>query len=113
VSDTASAAEIFFSILAVRTASETISLFEVGGAGQSAEMRFSVAVPADMAPADIGLVIDAERAEVFYTTVSGTDFPHDSRQQPADTMSRPGFWRSRGRLSAGRMICLLKQQLNL
>ena len=105
-------ADISIAVAAIRDASASISFFEMDDAARNADMRFSVDVPADTAPADLSLDIDTERAAVFYITVSGM-LPLDSGHKSVD--SKPGLdlGRSRERLSAGRMICLLKQQLNL
>ena len=105
-------ADISIAVPALRHASATISFFEMTDANRNADMRFSVDVPADTAPADLSLDIDTERAAVFYITVSGM-IPFDSGRQSVDSKPRLDLGRSRERLSAGRMICLLKQQLNL
>lgn len=105
-------ADISIVVPTIQNASDSISFFEVGDADQSTDMRFSVDVPIEMAPADFNLDIDADRAAVFYTTVIGMELPLDNTYQSVDSMSL-GLRRSRERLGAGRMICLLKQQLNL
>ncbi len=106
-------ADISITVPTIHSASDSISFFELGDdAVRNADMRFSVDVPIEMAPADFNLDIDADRAAVFYTTVIGMEFPLDNMYQSADSMP-PDLRRSRERLNAGRMICLQKQQLNL
>ena len=105
-------ADISIAVAAIRDASVSISFFEMADAARNADMRFSVDVPADTAPADLSLDIDTERAAVFHITVSGM-LPLDSGRKSVDSKPRLDLGRSRERLSAGRMICLLKQQLNL
>ena len=90
----------------------TISFFEVDDAVRSTDLRFSVEVKSDAAPADLSL--DTERAAVFHITVTGMKFRLDNGHKSVDTMTRLDLRRSRERLmSAGRMVCLLKQQLNI
>ncbi len=109
----ASSADIYIAFPAIHNASDSISFFGLGDdAARNADMRFSVDVPADTAHAELSLDIDADRAAVFYITVSGM-IPFDSGRQSVDSMPCLDLGRSRERLSAGRMICLLKQQLNL
>jgi hypothetical protein len=105
--------DIFIAVPTSFDASDSISFFELGDAEQTTDMHFSIDIPIKMAPADFNLDIDAERAAVFYTTVIGMEFPLDNMFQSVDSMPRLDLRRNRERLSAGRMICLLKQQLNL
>jgi len=97
---------IFVSGLAVRNTSDSISFFEDGNINRIAEMHFSVAVSAD---ADCGLFIDPERATVFWITVIGMEPPVNSGLKFVNFRARCNL---RKRFT-GRMICLLKQQLNL
>ena len=105
------AAEEIISIagLAAFNTSDSISFFG-NGDDQSPDTRFSVTVPAD---ADCGMVIDAELAATFGITVIGMEFPVNHGLKFVSPMSRLDWRIRRERLNAGRVICLLKQQLNL
>lgn len=94
---------------AVYNASDIISLFKEFDVERCAGTRFSV----EVSDSDCGLVIDHERAAVFGVTVAGMDCPYDSVPAPVNSMSLIDQRKIRQRLNAGRMICLLKQQLNL
>ena len=100
---------ISIAVLAVYNASETISFFKEYDAEQNAGTRFSVEVSDD----DCGMVIDTERAASFGITVIGMEFPVDNGLKSENSTSRPDWRIRRESLNAGRMICLLKQQLNL
>lgn len=107
--ESAGAGTISITGLAVYNASEIISVFKECDIERGAGVRFSVEVPDN----DCGLVIDAERAAIFGITVTGMDCPHDSVPDSGNSMALIDQRRMRQRLNAGRMICLLKQQLNL
>ena len=105
--------DISIAVFAVRNASDSISFFEEYDADRNADTRFSVEVPADM-DSDLSLVIDTERAAVFHITVTGMKLRSENGQQSVDSMTRLDLRRSRERsMSTGRMVCLLKQQLNI
>jgi hypothetical protein len=105
--------DISIAVSAVRNASDSISFFAEYDADRNADTRFSVEIPADM-DSDPSLLIDTERAAVFHITVTGMKFRLDNGHKSVDAMTRLDLRRSRERLmSAGRMVCLLKQQLNI
>ncbi len=106
-------ADISIAVFAVRNASDSISLFEECEAERNADTSFSVEIPADI-DLDLSLVVDTERAAIFNITVNGMNLPLDNGHKSVDSMTRLDLRRSRERsMSAGRMVCLLKQQLNL
>lgn len=107
--ESAGAGTISIKGLAVYNAAEIISFFKEFDVERSADTRFSVEVPDN----DCGLVIDAERAAIFGITVTGMDCPHDSELDSGNSIALIDQRRIRQCLNAGRMICLLKQQLNL
>lgn len=114
-SDAMSAEDNVISIsgLTVRNVPDFISFFEDCDIVRSTDMHFSIATSADLDLDDCGLVIDTERAVAFWITIIGMEFPADSSMKFENAMPRRGLRRSREHLSSGRMICLLKQQLNL
>ncbi len=115
IGDADSAAVNCISILGLtaRDASDAITFFEDGDAGRSAEVYFSIEVPVDMEPAECGLAIDNERAAAFWITVIGMEFAVIKGSKCVNSMPLRNQRRYQERLSTGRMICLLKQQLNV
>ena len=107
--ESAGAGTISIAGLAVDDASDVISFFKECDIERGAGARFSVEVP----ESDCGLVIDAGLAAIFGITVTGMDCPHDTVPDSGNSMALIDQRRIRQRLNVGRMICLLKQQLNL
>ena len=79
---------------------------------ESDDVHFSVEMTDGMEQAEGGLLVDTENAAAFWITVSGMELPSDNGSRPV-VSSRVVFTPGKDRLNVGRMICLLKQQLNL
>lgn len=91
--------------------SEQISFFKEDASAQNDDISFVIDVADGMEASLYSLLVDTVNALAFWITVGGIVIQSDA--DPVNLSHRPIFPIRKGRFILGRMICLLKQQLNL